>query len=68
VRRPKGAADEANCAMLQLFNERNWEAVQRRLANDEWDANRPLVFALQPGGYYLLSGAVEAGHVALTKQ
>jgi hypothetical protein len=41
-RRPKGEADDANRAMWQLISDKNWEGIQQRLANREWNPNRPL--------------------------
>lgn len=67
-RRLKGEADDANRVMWQLIGDRNWEGIQQRLANGEWNPNRPLVLALQSGGLLLLSVAVEHGQVAVARQ
>ncbi len=45
-----------------------WEKISQCLARGEWDANRPLVFELQPGGLLLLRAAVLDGQMAVAKQ
>ena len=67
-RRPKGEADDTNRAMWQFLSDKNWDGIQQRLAKGEWNPNRPLVFALQPGGLLLLSAAVEHEQTAVARQ
>lgn len=68
TRRLKGQADDANRAMWRRYNDKDWNGIARSLAQGEWEANRPLVFELQPGGLLLLHAAVLNGQMALAKQ
>ncbi len=68
TRRLKGVADDVNREMWQLCSNKNWEAIQQCLAEGKWDPNRPLVLALQPGGFLLLAAAVEAHQLAVARQ
>lgn len=68
TRRLKGQADDANRAMWRLYNAEDWGGIQQCLARGEWDANRPLVFDIQPGGLLLLYAAAVGGQMALAKQ
>lgn len=67
-RRPKGEADDANREMWQLCSDKNWEAIQERLATGKWEPDRPLILALQPGGLLLLAAAIEDEQVEVVRQ
>jgi ankyrin repeat protein len=67
IQRLKGEADDLNRTMWQLCSDKNYEGIQERLTKGEWDPNRPLVLALQPGGFLLLTAAVSEGQLALAK-
>src|SRR3954452_7423380 len=68
TRRIKGQADDGNRAMWRLYRNSDWESIQQCLARGEWDANRPLVHELQPGGVLLLHAAVLGGQMRLARQ
>src|SRR3954462_7915726 len=68
TRRLKGQPDDANRAMMRRYNDMDWDGIAQSLSRGEWDANRPLVHELQPGGVLLLHAAVLGGQMALAKQ
>lgn len=57
-----------NEAMWKLVNAQDWAAIEKCIADGEWDANQPLTLNSQGGRFSLLSVAVEHGLVSLTKQ
>ncbi|MFO1487929.1 MAG: ankyrin repeat domain-containing protein [Verrucomicrobiota bacterium] len=59
---------KTNEAMWKLVNAEDWAAVEKCVADGEWDANQPLTLNLQKGGFLLLSAAAEHGLVSLVKQ
>lgn len=54
--------------MWKLVNAQDWAAIEKCIADGEWDANRPLTLNLQKSGFLLLSAAAEHGLVSLTRQ
>src|SRR3954451_6556290 len=68
TRRLKGQPDDANRAMMRRYNDMDWEGIAQSLSRGEWDANRPLVHELQPGGVLLLRAAVLDGQIDIARQ